>query len=148
MAIRCLFALSLVACSQLPVPTEPMPLTYVGRGHLEKGGVPLDGFTCGDRYAAAVTGDTEAEAEIATCGRYNEYYGAGMIGAIGLSTGALIGGDVGLSRTGVEITLAVAATSFLVGYVSAFVSGHHLNEGVRIYNEHVPTHRPTPLVVE
>ncbi|HEX4451383.1 MAG TPA: hypothetical protein VH143_10960 [Kofleriaceae bacterium] len=55
MRVVCLVALA--SCTvALPVPLDPSPITKgAGKRPYEKAGVPLDGFTCGEKYQAAVT---------------------------------------------------------------------------------------------
>jgi hypothetical protein len=130
----CLVALASCAVS-LPVPTERMPIELVGRGNLVKGGVSIDGFTCGETYSTAVTGVREAETEMRACWQANVVYGAGILGALVLGPAALVTAHEGGSHALVDTELGIMATSFLVGYVAAWIAGHHLNRAIRVYND-------------
>jgi hypothetical protein len=134
---RYAFALGLFACGSLPVPTQLSHIHMRRHGHLEKDGVPIDGLTCGDRYAQAVTGVSEAAAEIAACRQANLIYGAGMLGFVALIPVGGITSTSGGSRTAIDVEVGVALTSFVVGAVAAWFAGSHLDRAVRVYNDAV-----------
>jgi hypothetical protein len=121
----------LAGCAELPVPTDREPIEWVGHGHLAKGGVGLDGFTCGERYAAAVQGAPEAEDEIATCRAANIVYGSAILGAIAAGTTTIA---TGASGSHAELGAGVVLTSLVIGYAAALLAGHHLNRAVDAYN--------------
>ncbi|HEY3805054.1 MAG TPA: hypothetical protein VGL61_20730 [Kofleriaceae bacterium] len=136
MRCACLIALGLIGCAvTFPIPTARMPIHYVGRGNLRKGGAALDGFTCGERYEDAVSGVPAAEAEMRACWKANVVYGLGIGLALVAVPGAFVTEHYGGSRTAVGAEAGFAAASFLVGYIAAFVAGHHLNRAIDIYNE-------------
>ncbi|HEY1547852.1 MAG TPA: hypothetical protein VGG28_08530 [Kofleriaceae bacterium] len=132
------FALvALAACVDAMPTTERMPIEYVGRGSLEKGGVAVDGFTCGETYSAAVTGVPEAEREIRACWQANVVYGAGILGSLALVPVAITTAHEGGPRALVDVEVGAIATSFLIGYVAAWIAGNHLNNAIHVYNRAV-----------
>ncbi len=130
-----MFALTLVACGPaLQVPSDREPIEHVGRGKLEKGGVPLDGFTCGETYETAVAGVREAETEMRACWQANVLYGGGILGSLVLAPVALVTAHDGGSHALVDTELGAMATSFLVGYIAAWLAGHQMNRAIHVYN--------------
>lgn len=113
------------------MPTDREPIAWVGHGHLAKGGVGLDGFTCGERYLTAVAGAPAAEDEMATCRAANIVYGSAMLGAIAAGTTTIATGAWGSHA---ELGAGIALTSFAIGFVAAWVAGDHLNRAVDAYN--------------
>jgi hypothetical protein len=129
--MRCALLALLVGCAELPVPTDREPINWVGRGNLEKGGVAIDGLTCGERYSAAVAGAPAAEDEMATCRMANIVYGSAMLGAIAAGTVTVA---TGASGSRAELGAGIALTSFAIGFVAATVAGDHLKRAVHAYN--------------
>jgi hypothetical protein len=132
--MRIAVLVALTACVGSLPPTDRMPIEHVGRGNLEKGGVAIDGFTCGEKYQAAVSGVPDAEREIRACWQANATYGLGILGSLVLAPVALVTDHEGGSHALVDAELGAVAASFLVGYIAAFVAGHHLNRAITIYN--------------
>ena len=112
-----------------------MPIEYVGRGNLEKGGVAIDGFTCGEKYQAAVSGVREAETEVRACWQANVVYGAGILGALAFVPITIVTAREGGPHALVDTEAGVAVGMFLVGYVAAWIAGNHLNRAIRVYND-------------
>jgi len=132
------------ACGpELPIPREPMPIHWVRRdshGNYEKGGAALDGFTCGERYQAAVAGVPEALDEMRACARLRTAYGILMPGSLVLPLATSFAFD-GMTRRdrAVQITgLAVGVAAFLVGFVLVSpLETEHEKRAIRLYNDRV-----------
>ena len=107
-------------------------------GHYEKGGTPLEGWTCGEGYQRAVTGVVEAEEKMRTRSHYNTAYGVLMSAFVVAPLGALGAGlmvDDHGTRTAVIATgAAVGLTSFLIGLGMAYLASGELHDAVHLYN--------------
>jgi hypothetical protein len=132
--MRAVCLVALTACAGTLPSTEPMTIHWVGRGHLEKGGAPLDGFTCGEKYQAAVTGVPDAEREMRACWQANAIYGGGILGWLVLMPITIATAREGGPRALVDVEGGAIATSFLIGYIAAIIAGRHLNRAIDIYN--------------
>jgi hypothetical protein len=127
-------------CAGQLVPTEKMPLVWVheGRqGHYEKGGYPVDGWTCGEQYRRAVAGNDAAEARIDSCRRYMTAYGV-LMGTFALAIPTSIGVAVETdNRFARGTAVGVGIASFAVGLVMGYIGNRRLREAARIYNSGV-----------
>jgi hypothetical protein len=132
--MRAVCLVALAACVGTLPPTERMTIHWVGHGHLDKGGEPLDGFTCGEKYQTAVTGVPDAEREMRACWQANAISGGGFLGALVLVPITIETARDGGSRTLVDIEAGAIATSFLIGYIAAFIAGDHLIRAIDVYN--------------
>jgi hypothetical protein len=133
--MRAVCLVALTACLGPMPPTERMPIDYVGRGNLEKGGVAVDGFTCGEKYKAAVSGVREAETEMQACWQANVVYGAGILGALAFVPITIVTAREGGPHALVDTEVGVIAASVVVGYIAAWIAGHHLNRAIHTYND-------------
>lgn len=129
-------------CSGPLVTTERFPIEWVRtdsrHGHFEKGGIALDGWTCGEQYERAVAGVPAAEDLIESCSRSNTAYGVLMSAfavlpitgfGIGLVTSDHATRDVVIG-TGVGLGLA----AFAVGLVMGYRANTTVREAVHVYN--------------
>ncbi len=140
--MRVWFAIAmLAACGpELPVPREPMPIDWVvegRRGHYEKGGAELDGFTCGERYQEAVAGVPEALDEMQTCAHYNTAYGILMGSFVALPLGGLAASMAfdGTTRKDIQLGgLLTGIAAFAVGFALVPFEREHRRRAVRLYN--------------
>ena len=132
------------ACGpELPIPSEPMPIHWVRRdshGYYEKGGAVLDGFTCGERYQAAVAEVPEAVDEMRACARLRTAYGILMPSSLMLPLATSFAFD-GMTRHGRDIqitSLAVGVAAFLVGFVLVSpLETEHEKRAIRLYNARI-----------
>jgi hypothetical protein len=132
--MRAVCLVALAACAGTLPSTDRMTIHWVGRGHLEKGGEPLDGFTCGEKYQVAVTGVPDAEREMRACWQANAIYGGGILGWLVLMPITIATAREGGPRALVDVEAGAIATSFLIGYIAAFIAGNHLNRAIDVYN--------------
>lgn len=134
----------LAACGpELPVPLDPMHVDWVheGRhGHYEKGGAVLDGWTCGERYQAAVAGVPEALDEMRSCSRFNTAYGILMGSFVVLPLGGLAASTAfdGSMRRDIQLTgLLTGFAAFAIGYALVPFEIEHEKRAVQLYNARV-----------
>ena len=120
----------------LPVPMAPMPLDDVGHGHLEKGGVPVSGMTCGEQFERAVAGVRDAEDDMHACWDADVVAAGGAIGALVLGPTAIVSAHEGDHRAA-EIEAGATMASLLISVVAAFVVMHYENRAVRTYNDSI-----------
>jgi hypothetical protein len=142
-----LVLVGLAACSSgWLVPTEPMPVTWrhvphSRHGYYEKGGVELDGWTCGEQYQRAVAGVPEAVAEMESCSHYNTAYGllmSGFVLGVATSFGAWLSPlDPSVKRDVAYGGFVTGLTSFLVGYALVPFEIDHMKRAIRIYDQRV-----------
>jgi hypothetical protein len=132
--------LGLGACAGQLVPTERAPIRWVRahrHGHYAKGGVALDGWTCGEQYHRAVTGVAEAEDLMASCSGYNTAYAALLTTFVAslAVTGTAPGTTEDGTRTAIVATsLGVGLTSFALSFVMGYHANKRLAEAVRVYD--------------
>jgi hypothetical protein len=145
----------LAGCGSLPVPAGYIPI-YVERSGrhtwYSKGGVPIDGFTCGERYRQAVDEEPAAVALVGRCRRENIAYAVLLIAAfvppaLGL---AAAGSDAfdeatrhGLGIGGFALGLVTFGAGMLVGYLG----GVDLRQAIQLYNgpaQAPPAGHPSP----
>ena len=128
--------LLLTACTVPLVSTERAHLSWHHRGRLEKLGVSVEGYTCGEQYMRAVAGVPEAEDLMRRCHRANTVYGYGMLGfLVAPAVGGVVAWQTDVSaKTAIPVSLGVGAVSFMVGFVAAYFAGRDLREAVAAYN--------------
>lgn len=134
-------ALALAGCAgTFDVPTSRMPITWQreGRhGHWDKGGVHLQGWTCGEQYRRAVAGVPEAEAEITDCRHSVALYGA-MMSVFVLAPLAGIGASEAIDHkvdgAWFDGGIGIGGAAFLVGFAAAFAAISQQDQAIDIYN--------------
>jgi hypothetical protein len=131
----CVAALVLTACGvELPVPTDLARIDVLRKGHLAKQGVPIDGWNCGERYALAVTGVSEAVNDFARCREdlvVAAVSGAAFYGS--MMAGVALAGDRDL-RPELGVAVGAAIASIALSTVAGLLAGHHRNHAVEVYN--------------
>ena len=130
------------ACADMPMPAETMHIDWVREGksgHYEKAGAYLDGWTCGERYHLAVTGDPEAEALMDDCSRDNAVYGAGMSTfVVAPLVGAGLGELAGNTGRGFTVGVGLGVTAFVIGIVAGVRARDKLHDAIHHYNRSSP----------
>jgi hypothetical protein len=139
--VRATPALLILASCAVEVPTQRMRIEWHGGRHgaYQKGGVQIEGWTCGEQYQRAVTGVPEAEAMMARCARHNAAYGALLSGFVvlplaGLGVGELFVHDAHTRDVVLGTGVIVGLSSFALGLVMGYESGVELREAVQLYN--------------
>jgi|SRR5580704_13130891 hypothetical protein len=143
--VRLAVVLALVAgcAGSFGVPTERMPISWEGTGrhmHWVKGGVPLQGMTCGKDYQDAVTGVPAAEERMADCEQSMKIYGIAMGGFVlfplaGIAAGELIDHEIGGKWFAAGLGLGGAA--FIIGFAAAYAALTQQDDAMRIYDAHL-----------
>ena len=136
-------ASQLAACAGALVPTERVHINRAGTWRhrsYEKGGVALDGWTCGEQYQRAVAGVPEAEALMHDCAGDTQLYGGLMSGFIlapglGAAAGELF--DSGRARL-FDIGAFVGVASFAAALLFGVRAAEERDDAVRAYNAALP----------
>jgi hypothetical protein len=130
------------ACAGPLVPTDRMPIDYVGtgrHGHYEKGGVALEGLTCGEQYHRAVAGVGEAEDLMDSCESYTKAYGYFMGGFVALPALGITAAELFDHGNGGLFTASVIAgvVSFAIGVAMGYHAKGLEIEAVHAYDARV-----------